>query len=112
MPSKPRQRGDCWAVKREVFNEFGEWPDCPYCEEPFHVTDGQVDHIHSASAGGGNSRSNTVLVCYTCNQRRSNSPLVRWLILMKRNPERVYWSLKARHKRIPTDMLDYLGFPE
>lgn len=107
-----KQTESRYYEKSRVFKLEGEYPDCPYCQNTFHIANGQVDHLEPYSTTRNNKLANLLLVCSECNKSRLDSPLVYWLLNNKINPERVYWHLKARDKQIPQSMLDYLRYPE
>jgi len=106
------KRGSGWEEKKRTLDAYGHWPDCPYCEVPFNISTGQVDHIVPTSIKRNNKLSNKLLVCESCNSKKQATSLLIFLKERKINPERVYWRLKADKKEIPQDMLEYLRFPE
>ena len=101
-----------WAVKRKTLITDGGYPDCPYCGTPFYYADGELDHLKQRTIGGSNRRRNLVLVCMECNRARNSSPLHVFLYRIGVSPENVYYKLKDMGKRIPDDMLVFLGFDE
>jgi hypothetical protein len=62
---------------------------CFFCEDPmvFGVPDDRksatIEHLWPASAGGPNTRNNLVLVCFDCNQKLGDLPLVEKLKILK-----------------------------
>ena len=104
-------------ISRQAFiDETGHengFIDCPYCEDTFHyINNGHVDHIVPRSQGGSNSRENLVLVCETCNKHKRAMPLTVFCYISFITPEGVYLRLKKLGKRIPTDMLELLGYDD
>ncbi len=110
--AKHKPRKNSYPEKHRAFLVSGEWQDCPYCENTFHISEGQVDHLQPIAASGKNRQCNMLLVCAACNQSKSNKVLVYWLLDNHINPERVYWHLKSLSKEVPQSMLDYLRYPE
>lgn len=51
-----------------------QYDKCPYCERPLE-DDIHADHIYPVSLGGLSTEQNMVLVCATCNSRKSNKTL-------------------------------------
>lgn len=60
---KRKQNGKCWicGVKMDFEHRHSE-------------TFATIDHLHPLSKGGGWKRKNLSLACYSCNNRRGNSP--------------------------------------
>ena len=110
--NKDSPTGLKWAHKRKSLETDGGFPDCPYCETPFYYADGELDHIRPRSLGGNNRKKNLVLVCRECNRAKRNAPLHIYLYRIGVSPEKVYFKLKKMGKRIPCDMLDFLGFDD
>lgn len=98
-----------WRHRREAMEQFGEWPDCPYCEDPFWYADGVVDHINPASNGGANSDRNLLLVCPECNKSKAAKSLFRWGLVKGLCIESLAVRLWKQDKMLPDDMGDYLG---
>ena len=112
MGYRKRPSTSTWGYKKELLDLYGEYPDCPYCENTIHLSQMHVDHIVPVVSRGSNEKYNKIAVCSECNQKKYTSTLLEYLLLIKVNPERVYWKLKGLHKRIPKDLLEYLRFPE
>jgi hypothetical protein len=108
--SKNQNRRDA-AIDRHHDHVNG-WADCPYCESPFHIYRGHVDHIKPSAKGGQDWKSNLILVCPSCNRKKDNLPLSVFCYLQGFTPESVYLRLKKQGKSIPSDMLDLLGYDD
>lgn len=98
------------SYRKVLIKQEGYYPDCLYCETPFYVYDGEFDHLHARSAGGGNTKPNLLLVCKQCNRDRSNYPLTMFLKKNYRSIDDVYRKLKKLGKRVPDDLLTHLGY--
>ena len=80
--------------RREVLNsanltakQLAEWETsqykiCSYCGKPCEL-DYQLDHIEPLSKNGTHSLDNLTISCPTCNQSKSNTPLLIWLAKTK-----------------------------
>lgn len=80
--------------RREVLNstnltakQLAEWETsqykiCSYCAKPCEL-DYQLDHIEPLSKNGTHSLDNLTISCPTCNQSKSNTPLLIWLAKTK-----------------------------
>jgi hypothetical protein len=74
---------------------------CAYCERPIDRSrkEGHIDHLLSASAGGGNDLSNRVLSCASCNEKeKRDAPWDEFLLAKAPDAE----SHRARAARILT----------
>ena len=103
--------------KRKVFfkqciNNDDLWVTCPYCETLFFYLYTELDHIEAIFAGGTNNKNNLLPVCQDCNRSKNSKVLHAWLITKSISPEAVYYRLKKLDKKIPSVMLNYLGFEE
>ncbi len=47
-------------------------PHCSYCGCDVDLSNSSLDHVVPRSKGGSNARSNLVLSCVACNQRKGN----------------------------------------
>ena len=52
---------------------------CPYCAGPLSLNDAHLDHIYPVSKGGQSSAKNLVLVCSSCNMKKSDSTLRQFI---------------------------------
>jgi len=98
-----------WSIRRKSAGDGG-FLDCPYCENVLHYINGEIDHIDPWEKSFNNRKNNMVLVCKECNTKKNRKSLLQWLIEEKIAPESVYNRLKKLKKKIPQDMLDYLGY--
>ena len=57
----------------EIFNY------CPYCENPFDADVPHADHIHPVSKGGLSISENMIYICSTCNMKKTNKTLAKFI---------------------------------
>jgi CRISPR-associated endonuclease Csn1 len=100
------------AFYKKCVNDDDLWLSCPYCETVFFYLNAELDHIESFFNGGSNYKNNLIPVCQDCNRSKSNKVLHAWLISQSISPESVYDRLKKLNKKIPSAMLEYLGFDD
>lgn len=77
---------------------------CMYCGS----TEGKmtIDHIHPKSKGGKNTYQNTVLACYTCNQKKGDKDLADTNMALLKQP-RNYTLYEAFASKMNHLQLDY-----
>ena len=85
---------------KELIRLYGYWPDCPYCETPFYVHDGHVDHIVSIAGGGSNASCNKVLVCADCNKRKQCMSVEVYAKVLGRSPDAIEQTLVGLGKSL------------
>lgn len=52
--------------------KWTESPHCHYCKRKLEWEETTLDHVYPQSKGGPTNRSNTVLACKTCNNRKGD----------------------------------------
>lgn len=93
--AKGMPRGD------RSYREWLRLDPCVYCgRRPEQIRGGKhgamtLEHIQPRSKGGGNGWENLAPACYTCNGRRSSTPLLLYLV-----QARPLKPGKHRHKRM------------
>ena len=65
-----------------------KWHLCPYCGDGGEIAPTSKDHIVPVSKGGGNRRSNLVMVCGRCNRDKGDYFLIEWLWRLERKSDR------------------------
>lgn len=78
MNERPWNVHNRWRWLELTRDQFGEWPDCPYCDAPFIWYSGEVDHIEAVAAGGTNAPWNLIVCCRPCNRSKHDAPLEVW----------------------------------
>lgn len=68
-----------FELKWEIYKR--ERGKCFYCDMKLKFKKATIDHIKPKSYGGELSKNNTVIACYTCNQKRGNMPADIFLTL-------------------------------
>lgn len=53
-----------------------QMPTCAYCGSLLYEP--TIDHVIPKSQGGGNTRDNLVLACWTCNQAKKDRNPIEW----------------------------------
>ena len=71
------------ALKKKHVSKSEKNQECPYCENVYETTELVLDHIYPVSRGGLDTKENTVLVCQTCNSKKSDKTLMIFCRLMK-----------------------------
>lgn len=54
---------------------------CHYCKRPVAIGDATVDHVVPRSKGG-KTKGNTVMACWTCNNRKGDMPANQFRALL------------------------------
>ena len=72
---------------------------CPYCFNDFGDSDIHTDHIYPLSKGGLETISNLVLVCSSCNQKKSDLTLREFIKINLLNRERIETELEKQGKK-------------
>lgn len=87
------------TLKKKAIKDSNQSIDCPYCFCTFKTTAMVLDHIYPVSEGGLDTPKNTVLVCTTCNQKKSNLTLRSFAKKFNLNFERICSSLDKLGKK-------------
>lgn len=81
---------------------------CQYCNKSIKKLEATLDHVIPKSRGGGNSWTNLVISCYSCNNSKGNkTPSEAGMRLLKA-PKTPSYLIES--KEIPSLWLDYLYF--
>jgi len=77
------------------FNSF-----CPYCSEPIVKNELVLDHIFPVAKGGQSTAQNTILVCFSCNSKKSDKTLRQFCKLNQLDYEEICNKLEQLGKVI------------
>lgn len=93
----PRRRHDVWSPLtwegRTWVENVLALDQCAYCDNPCEV----IDHVVPLASGGNNDWTNLTAACRKCNQSKSATPLLLFLI---RRAEKAENSVRlAEHRR-------------
>src|SRR6185437_439241 len=62
---------------------------CPWCRGT--IVEPTIEHVIPKSRGGTDAIRNTVWACRECNEARSNTPVIVWLVALSMVPDRNPW---------------------
>lgn len=73
-----RAREGAQSIRSQLMQEASNPWSCPYCNKPEELTVAEADHIYPISKGGLSVLQNMILICKSCNSKKSNKTLRRF----------------------------------
>lgn len=74
---KTRSLGE--KIKKDLQKQMRIINCCPYCEKSFDGDVPHADHIHPVSKGGLSISENMIYICSTCNTKKTNKTLTKFI---------------------------------
>lgn len=81
------------SERRKLNNQLALLSCCPYCAKDLTASDAHFDHIYPVSKGGLSRQANLIFVCSSCNIKKRDSTLRRFI-------EETGLDEKAIHERL------------
>ena len=92
-------RSSSATLKKKTLENLNANNECPYCSKTFETKKMVLDHIYPVSEGGLDTLKNTVLVCISCNSKKSNLTLRMFSKKYEINFEKICEKLDALGKK-------------
>jgi len=75
------------AIKKNLRKQLeqGKLITCQYCKKNITLKEFTLDHVIAKSKGGKNKKSNLIIACKNCNERKGNKSLEEFLPLMTKD---------------------------